>query len=76
MYEGTIFALLKSPLVLLTFVNISAGSISLGFMDPTLSPHLTSQVLLKHTHSRNVCLVVAFALCLYSYSLLVIISQV
>ncbi|XP_052763725.1 MFS-type transporter SLC18B1-like [Mya arenaria] len=40
LYEGSIFALLKSPLVIITFINISAGSVALGFMDPTLAPHL------------------------------------
>ncbi|XP_060590475.1 MFS-type transporter SLC18B1-like [Ruditapes philippinarum] len=39
-FKGTIFGLLKSPMILVTFLNISAGSIALGFMDPTLANHL------------------------------------
>ncbi|XP_052252223.1 MFS-type transporter SLC18B1-like [Dreissena polymorpha] len=41
LYEGSFFTLLKSPLVLVTFVNISVGSIALGFMEPTFAGHLS-----------------------------------
>ena len=40
MYSGSVLTLFKSPLVILTFFNLLAGSISLGFMDPTLAEHL------------------------------------
>lgn len=46
MYSGSILTLFKSPLVIITFINIVAGSVSLGFMDPTLADHL-SQFKLK-----------------------------
>ena len=39
-YAGSVLTLLSSPMVLVTFINVVACSISLGFLDPTLAIHL------------------------------------
>ncbi|KAL4232821.1 hypothetical protein ACF0H5_007507 [Mactra antiquata] len=39
-YTGSIFTMFKSPLVCLTWLNISVCSISIGYYDPTLAGHL------------------------------------
>ncbi|KAL4232944.1 hypothetical protein ACF0H5_007632 [Mactra antiquata] len=39
-YKGSVFTLFKSPIVWLTWLNITVGSISIGYYDPTLAKHL------------------------------------